>query len=179
MVHRAGGIDVKEVWKATDWEGYEVSNFGRVRSYWHCRSMTKTPCLMNIQRNPKTGQLYVRFRAAGGASKSRYVSRLLLSAFLRSPKPREEAAHLNGNNNDNRIENLVWASHAENHSHRRFHGTSLAGESNPSAKLSLSQISRIRASSMSYSSLMGIYNISRSQISKIKTNKLWRDLSIT
>lgn len=54
----------------------------------------------------------------------RYVHRLVLEAFVGpAPSAKHQARHLNGSNQDNRIENLCWGTAQENHDDQRRHGT--------------------------------------------------------
>lgn len=60
----------------------------------------------------------------GGRSTRFYVHRMILEAFVSLP-PTEahQAAHWNGVRDDNRLENLRWATPAENHADIDRHGT--------------------------------------------------------
>jgi len=58
-----------------------------------------------------------------GNTKRFLVHRLVLTHFDRLPKEGEVCRHLNGDPNDNRIENLTWGSNHENCEDARDHGT--------------------------------------------------------
>jgi hypothetical protein len=62
------------------------------------------------------------------------VHRLVLSAFVGPCPEGLEAAHRDGDPANNRAENLMWASHAENCAQKIGHGTLLAGENHPRCK---------------------------------------------
>lgn len=106
------------------------------------------------------------------------VHSLVLKTFL-GPRPRGMvAAHLNGDKRDNRIENLVWCSQKENHSHKIKHGTHQFGEKHGSAKLKEVEVIEIkklsRAKIFSYSQLAKIFKIKKPTIAAIMTNRIWR-----
>lgn len=111
-----------EVWRAIPGkDGYEVSSLGRVRSLGRV--------LQDGRR--RSGQMLKPWLAGSGYH---YVSlggdfkigvhRLVALVFHGEPVGcKNEAAHLNGNPKDNRVENIVWASRSENEQHKRQHGT--------------------------------------------------------
>lgn len=67
-----------------------------------------------------------------------HVHRLVLETFIGQPLPKQECRHLNGNPQDNRLENLRWGTHRENVNDAVKHGTHVKkyGEQNPLSKLS-------------------------------------------
>lgn len=115
---------MKEVWKKiVGFDDYSVSNLGRVRR--------DTPTTVNPKggnilkpRAGSKGHMYVNL-FKGGSSKSQYVHRLVLFAFEGSPRSDKLCcAHNNGDPSDNRLENLRWATYAENSADSIRHGTS-------------------------------------------------------
>lgn len=103
---------------------YEVSNFGRVRS-WQMRNCN-TVRILNPSPNKKG---YLRINLYSNKKiKSEFVATLVLEAFG-SKRPRGlQCAHNDGNKLNNHISNLRWATTKENAHDKILHKTILSGE---------------------------------------------------
>lgn len=135
-----------------EWEGrYEVSNLGRVRGLVGStmragRSVTfqrEIPEIMATSRNGRGRYEIVRFKRPG-KYQTYYVHRLVLHAFVGPPPAGFECAHLDGNKNNNSLDNLRWVTRRENHSHKVGHGTAMRGERHPLARLTPEHVRAIR-----------------------------------
>lgn len=112
-----------EEWKPiAEFEGYEVSNIGRVRSL--PRIITKkngrterfNGGMLSITINKKCfNRLYVSLRKTGDKKTyKRYVHRLVAQAFIPNPNNYKEINHIDENPNNNNVENLEWCTRRYN-----------------------------------------------------------------
>lgn len=85
-----------------------------------------------------------------------------------------QVAHGNGVRNDNRPENLRWATGSENQLDRYKHGTDPRGEKNPSAKLTEGQVREIRKlGHLTLKRIGEMYGVHLSTIALIRSGRLW------
>jgi hypothetical protein len=103
---------MKEIWKDIEgYSGYQVSSLGRIRSLGvKARVLKQFP-------NKNWPYLYVRFTPYNKTFRSH---RLVAKAFIPNPYNLPEVNHLNGDKQDNRVDNLQWVSSSDNslHSYR-------------------------------------------------------------
>lgn len=131
----------KEIWKKIpDFEGYEVSNFGQVRSFFgrgHGRAwkLTRNPQRILAQGEKKNGYKFV---CLVGDSKrySRTVHRLVMLAFVGSCPKGMEVCHNDSDPANNRLDNLRYDTHFGNM--KDYSNKMTAGE------LNLKQINEIK-----------------------------------
>jgi NUMOD4 motif/HNH endonuclease len=113
---------MSEIWKPVPgYEGsYEVSNEGRIRSL--AREVPRLGTgkktihakIMTPQKN-RGGYLQVVLRS-DGKSKMNRIHRIVLSSFDR-PRDDMDVNHKDGNKENNRLDNLEWATRSENIAH--------------------------------------------------------------
>ncbi len=137
---------------------YEVSDFGRVRM------------IGRRVRSPKprvNGYYYVSINQRG-VIKSWSVAVLVLEAFV-GPRPDGfDASHRDNDRGNNRLDNLLWETHAANCQRKRDHGTSQAGEKNPAAKITDAQKAEIIASPLSSRKIAPMYGITDVHVRRLR-----------
>ena len=125
-------------WKPMpDCPGYLVSYRGDVYS-------EKTRQHLKLSVDPK-GRLRANL-SISGKRKGVIVGRMVLRAFGgEPPTPKHIACHNDGDPTHNHIDNLRWATYADNCADMVRHGTRLHGERHQNAKLSRAKIEEMRA----------------------------------
>ena len=148
-----------------DFEGiYEVSNFGNIRS-----SKNKQLKKITIDSN---GRPYL---GLWKNNKQKIVRphKLVLEAFVGKALQGMECCHNDGNQKNNRLENLRWDTPKNNHADKLKHGTSNTGERCNWAKLTKAQVIAIRADIRTQKEIATEYGVQQSQISRIKNGVRW------
>lgn len=87
------------------------------------------------------------------------------------------AAHDNGDELDNRAENLAWKTAPENEADKVEHGTRAEGERHGCHKLTEDQVRAIRASGTRTGTLSRRYGVSDTTIKDIRSGRTWRCLA--
>jgi hypothetical protein len=170
------------IWKCiAGYEGYyEVNNAGQVRSVARTITAKGRPkrlesCTMKPAES-KTGYLTVPLSMAN-ERESKYVHRLVATAFLENPLNKPEVNHKNGIKKDNRLCNLEWVTAKENSIHssrviKTKFSLYVSGERHPNSRLTDQQRAQIRAEynkGNTQRALSLIYGVSDSTIGRIVT----------
>lgn len=108
-----------EIWKNTEYDGYMVSNLGRVKSLdrstppdnTHPNGQFFQGKILSTRQNIHA---YESIMVSRNPDKRVYVHRLVAEAFIPNPENKCEINHKNGNKKDNRVENLEWVTRSEN-----------------------------------------------------------------
>lgn len=154
---------------------YEVSNYGRVRS-WLNSGNTKLqltePRYLSQQQDKKGYIVY--FLMKEGKQRSFRAHRLVLHAFV-GPSDLQ-VNHKNGNRSDNYIDNLEYCTGSENmtHAYTVLKRQVLQGKNNGNTKFSEAQVAQIRdlaAKGMTPPAIARITGISRPYVQSIVSGK--------
>lgn len=180
-----------ETWKpVAGYEGfYEVSNQGRVRSLdklrvgsngwvnctFHVRGRILKPYRTGKGEGYQTVELH-----KNGKGKNKKVHRLVAEAFLPNPDSLPEVNHIDGDKNNNSVNNLEWASGKDNIQHSYNTGLHPSGEQVRNAKLTQVQVNEMRKEyrphtrGLGAKSLAKKYGVSATTASNILLGKKWR-----
>lgn len=107
---------MEEIWKPIKgYEGlYSISNLGRVMS--HKRFYRQEDNLMKLWCN-KQNNYFMGTLFKDSKTNHHTIHRLMMNAHVDNPKQKKCINHINGNRQDNRLENLEWVTHSENNIH--------------------------------------------------------------
>lgn len=171
-----------ERWRAiAGMEGlYEISSYGRVRSL--PRIVIRSNGVPNtvkgrfLKETPnKNGYFHVSL-AKRGEILDRCIHILVAEAFI-GPRPLgTEVAHFDGDQTNNRLGNLRYATPQGNADDRIRHGTVPKGDKHWNAKLKNADVEAIRADQRSHTVIATQYSVSESMIRFIRTRKNWAHL---
>jgi hypothetical protein len=174
------GIPYEECWEdVPGYEGlYKASTHGRVKSlgrmkwggdrvqwYWLKGGVKKVDSkLVNMVDKDGVGKLHK-------------LHHVILNTFV-GPKPEGmECCHYDGNDSNNRLENLRWDTHLNNEDDKKRHGTGNLGEQNGSCKVNKDIVLEMRklysTGSYSYSKLKTRFGLSIGTISGIINGVGW------
>lgn len=174
-----------EEWRPVEGYGgaYEVSNLGRVRSFkvwgsWGATSEAYRILKPATHNSRKRGTNYLKvILCRNGERHQRLVHRLVLEVFVGPPPTLvHQAAHRDGDAQNNRVDNLYWATPAENAADNVRLGVSARGELQGNAKLTTADVLEIRrrvAAGEVQHRVAADYGIGQMQVSRIARRKRW------
>ena len=131
-----------EEWRDIEgFEGlYQISNCGRVKSFKCERTHIMKPA------NSGNGYLIVDFKKDGKRTR-KFIHRLVALAFIENVGDKSDVNHIDGNKQNNRVENLEWATRSENvlHAFKNKLMPTFSGTETYIARLTVEQVRYIRA----------------------------------
>ncbi len=167
---------------------YCVSNYGRVYSRWSKGRQGSFAANEWKQLKPqqvKGGYFTVTLRNLEKVKTIRTVHTLVIEAF-KSPRPKGydiHCRHLDGNPENNYVDNLAWGTRSDNTYDSIRHGTfnhpDNTGEQNGQAKLTEEAVKQIRFRAFlgtARKDLAAEYGVTRSCINLIAAGKSWGHL---
>ena len=176
----------EEIWASVPgYEGmYEASNQGRIMSIrrqvpsktWRGKETLTTVnggVLVPLKIS-KYGHLGVNLSKSGKPTLLR-VHRLVLEAHSGPCPDGFECRHLDGNPENNSLDNLSWGTHQQNVDDMTAHGTKVVGQEARHSKLRDCDVLEIRelAGSLPQWAIAANYGVSQSTVSLIVTRKRW------
>ena len=177
--------NVIEIWKdITGYESlYQVSNTGKVKSLERVSIFNNSTGLKKERflKDSSSSERYSKVKLSKNSIETPFlVHRLVAKAFLENPNNKKEVNHINGIKNDNRVENLEWATRSENtiHAFETKLKISQKGSEHGNAKLNEFQVLEIReiGRSKQLKEIADIYNVDKSLISLVLLRKAWKHI---
>jgi hypothetical protein len=169
-----------EVWKAiSNYPGYEVSDHGRVRSYWrkngaHSYVLANYPVRV-LKPIYDKGYLFVGLHKNGKQYK-KPIHQLVLTEFVGERPLQYEACHNDGKKSHNHVNNLRWDTNRNNQLDKWKHGAMTFGENHHNSKLTIKAVKQIRLLhnlGVSKCALAKRFNVTRQNISSIINRGTW------
>lgn len=113
---------MKEIWKdVKEYEGlYKVSNLGNIKALKKIQVFPNGGIVIREEKLLKPNKVkngYLNVRLYNGEQKGYGIHRLVARAFIPNPNNLSQINHINGNKNDNRVENLEWCNASYNQNH--------------------------------------------------------------
>jgi hypothetical protein len=156
--------------------GYFVTENGDVYSVRDNRKPGDKPTKM-MPTPDRQGYGIVTLRV-NGRQFTKKVCQLVAIAFHGPrPDPKSELRHLDGDNSNNRPDNLAWGTHAENVADRDRHGRTLVGSRGTQAVLNEEKVAVIKVRLLSGDTVAAIardYGVARSTIRWIARGRTWK-----
>lgn len=125
-------MEMEEKWKPIkNYEGlYEISNFGNVkilsREYTKYNYLTKRYNVIKVKEKITQGTISKGYRriclSKNKIEKNKYIHQLVAEAFIPNPNNNKYINHIDGNKQNNRVENLEWCTLHENNRHAYKNG---------------------------------------------------------
>lgn len=104
----------EEIWKDIEgFPGYQVSSYGRVRSFWDFHGNITNKYRIMKQELNKDDYYQVTILSNDRKKVHKRIHRLVADAFL-GPHPDLVTNHIDGNKHNNRLENLEWVTAEQN-----------------------------------------------------------------
>lgn len=108
-----------EEWKViSSYPMYEISNLGRVRSYYNSKYGRRTVPKILHNKTDRIGYSFIHLKNSDGRKPLR-IHRLVAEAFIPNPNALPEVNHIDENKQNNVVENLEWCDRLHNVRHSK------------------------------------------------------------
>lgn len=159
---------------------YEVNECGQVRSKDMLVGAKNNSQALRIGREltqvrKNNGYLCVTLTKKGYRAQVA-IHRIVARVFLGECPLGLHVLHNNGDKTNNHFSNLRYGTPAENVADTLVHGNRRMGATHPLAKLDDEAVQHIRTSSRNGSVLAEMYKVSKSHISAIRRNRVWKHI---
>ena len=162
--------ELKEEWK--EYNGYQVSNFGKV--------INKSGKVLSTKPD-KHGYICTSITDYGG-SRIKGMHRIVAIVFIPNPNNLPEVNHIDGVKSNNRVDNLEWVTKKENQQHEVRVLKQRNGEKNCKNKLKKEEVIEIynlcKEGKLLYKEIAKIYGVIPEQIHRIAKGVNWKDLNL-
>lgn len=164
-----------EAWvQSPSFPAYDVSSQGRVRRR---TTVTSTQAGRIIKASRHNRGYWQHGLGNGHRTLTVRLNRLVCEAFHgAAPTPEHQAAHIDGDLDNNSAANLYWATRLENAADKHRHGTTSRGRNHPGAKLNDEAVRSIRGigkGRMSYAEMAAEFGVSTALISHVLNGRNW------
>ena len=152
---------------------YQISNTGKVRN-------KKTGLLLKPKYNKK-GYQYINLSYSHTGRVKWYIHRLVAVHFIPNLENKPQVNHIDGNKQNNNVNNLEWCTNDENQKHAILNNLHYQGEQHKSHKFNeiniklLPKLTNIGFTVSQLNKLTGVANVN---IEKIIKGKTWRPLNL-
>lgn len=171
-----------EAWRTVPgFSDYEVSNTGKLRRRPRPGESGHVPVsLTTTSHGYQVASLRPTMATPGQKRPQFTVHRIVLTAFVgHPPRDKPQACHINGNRQDNRLENLRWGNAWENAQDKHRHGTTVWGQKINTNKLTPDDVRIIRARLAAgefQRAIAADFGVNQYAIWAINARKSWRRL---
>lgn len=141
---------------------------------WSCRN--RNGWRIGYWRIVETVPFQDGYNRVGHCGKNLRSAHLIIESFHGPRQDGMFVCHRDGNNGNDKAENLYWGTQSQNELDKRRHGTSATGERNPSAKLTEAdalKVKRLRKQGLSRSEIRTKTKIAISTIDNIIYGRNW------
>ena len=112
------------------------------------------------------------------------IHRCVAEAFIPNINDKPQVNHIDGVKTNNNVENLEWATNAENAKHKKENNLgktvnvklAATGSNNTQSKLDETIVGFIRSTSLSSSELSSIFEVSKATINDVRSKRTWKHI---